>query len=99
MSFQLIIPLLFHWFPLSVLAPVLSRLPLSELLLYIMKKVEQILFFEKVLLRKGQCHRNTESGGREGLCVPSRLHFSHLQKRFARKSGCETFCETPLLLP
>ena len=100
LSFHLVIPVLFPWFPLSVLAPVLPRLPLPESLLYIMKKVEQILFFENVLLRKGQCQQeHRKRGERGGLCVPFRLHFSHLQKRFARKLGRETFCETPLSLP
>ena len=79
--------------------PVFPQSSPSELL-YIMKKLEQILFFEKVLLRKGQCQQeHRKRGERGGLCVPFRLHFSHLQKRFARKLGRETFCETPLSLP
>lgn len=75
----------------------------SELLLYIMKKVELfVCFLILYCSRNGAVLLGTQKAMEGGLCVPSPLPSSFFRNhlRFlARRFWCETFCETPLSLP
>lgn len=87
--------------PLSYF-PVLPQSSPSELLLYIMKKVELVVcFLIWYCSRNGAVLLGTQKAG-EGLCVPFPCRFlffrNHLEF-LARKFWCEPFCETSHSLP
>ena len=87
--------------PLSYL-PVLPQSSPSELLLYIMKKVELVVcFLIWYCSRNGAVLLGTQKAVGGFVCsfpVPFSFFRNHL-RFLARKFWCETFCETALSLP